>query len=180
MSDGDHLCSYYPILGIHVCRHCGKPDNVRDGKDLRNQVENYLKDQGYRTTCPHDPPPPIRLCEKCISDLTIRRIRCGDRVQVPFPDGHTEIWIVAYADYRTGYIAPAGYPDGEVKIAEVTHISCTLDEEHEYWVGKWAEGSPGRRQDTVARLYPLAWAKVTNAVPNPFPLGEGTDSARET
>lgn len=69
------------------------------------------------------------------------RIRCGDHVH-HIPSG--EDWVVAYADYVTGYLSWCGWPDGEAKIADCRLIKRATDAEHLDWLTQIANGD-GRR-----------------------------------
>lgn len=60
-------------------------------------------------------------------------MRTGDHV-LHNPSG--EEWIVAWADYATGYMAPCGWPTCEARIADCTIISRASDENSDDLVEK--------------------------------------------
>lgn len=85
-------------------------------------------------------------------------IRCGDTVTHK-PSG--ESWLVAYADYVSGYLAWFGYPDGEARIEDCELVKSCSDEEHAKEVSEWLDkphsrdsyGCENRRVVNVRRLY---------------------------
>jgi hypothetical protein len=86
-----------------------------------------------------------------------RRIRCGDVVRHRPSD---EEWLVAYADYETGDLAWAGWPEGGAKIADCDLIEARNDQRHVECVGAWIGPIRSRRSDAVRRLYPEAVAEI--------------------
>ena len=86
-----------------------------------------------------------------------RRIRCGDVVRHR-PTG--EEWLVAYADYETGYLAWAGWPDGRAKIADCDLIEARDHRRHVESVGAWIGPIRSSRSEAVRRLYPEAVAEI--------------------
>lgn len=56
-----------------------------------------------------------------------RRIRTADHVHHK-PSG--EEWVVGFADYETGYLAPLGWPDCDAKISDCDLIKAADDEEY--------------------------------------------------
>ena len=83
------------------------------------------------------------------------RLRCGDTV-VHEPSG--EEWLVAYADYDTGYLAAAGWPESRVQIKDCLLVNICTDAEHREEVALWV-GNPSsemrgdHRYRAVLRLY---------------------------
>lgn len=95
-----------------------------------------------------------------------RKIRCGDHV-LHRPTG--ESWVVAYADYETGRLAWAGYPDGTAAIADCELTKAACDGEHKLAVAEWAAfGNEGdHRRSAVLRLYGTAlYVPATPAEPS--------------
>ena len=54
------------------------------------------------------------------------RIRTGDTV---FHAPSEETWIVAWADYESGYMAPCGWPTCQAPIADCRLLKSASDEE---------------------------------------------------
>ena len=88
------------------------------------------------------------------------RFRCGDVVHHG-PSG--EDWVVAYADYESGKLAWAGWPEGVAEISDCTLVRKATDEKHASAVADWARGwrDGDHRWRAIARLYPDAWAAVS-------------------
>ena len=88
-----------------------------------------------------------------------RRIRCGDVVRHRPSD---EEWLVAYADYESGYLSWAGWPEGRALIAECELIDARSDEMHLEYVRAWlkAAHSADHRSAAVRRLYPETVAEI--------------------
>ena len=78
------------------------------------------------------------------------RIRCGDHV-LHRPSG--EEWVVAYADYESGNLAWAGWPDGSERIEDCDRIKTCDDLEHAAAVASWSRVTDDSRPSVVARLY---------------------------
>ena len=86
------------------------------------------------------------------------KLRCGDVVR----NKHNgDEWLVAYADYDSGYLSPFGWPEGECKIADCELVEACTDEEHLKQVALWLDkphstdysGMQDRRVGMVRRLY---------------------------
>ena len=85
------------------------------------------------------------------------KLRCGDVVR----NKHNgEEWLVAYADYESGYLSPFGWPEGECKISDCELVEAVSDEEHQKQVALWLDtphrgddGRQDRRVGMVRRLY---------------------------
>jgi hypothetical protein len=85
------------------------------------------------------------------------RIRCGDHV-LHRPSG--EEWVVAYADYESGNLAWAGWPDGSARIEDCDRIKTCDDLEHAAAVASWSRVTDDSRPSVVARLYGSATAQA--------------------
>ncbi|CAH1661871.1 hypothetical protein CHELA1G11_11999 [Hyphomicrobiales bacterium] len=87
-----------------------------------------------------------------MTENSTKRFRCGDIVR-HLPSG--EEWLLAYADYDTGYLSAAGWPDSEAKISDCDLVRAVDDDEHRKRVADWAPYND-RRGRAVARLYGAA------------------------
>lgn len=86
------------------------------------------------------------------------RIRTGDTVRHRPSD---EEWIVAFADYTTGKLAPCGWPGCLAEIADCDLLESCPDIEHEALVETLRNMGNDRggldfRAVAIGRLYPLS------------------------
>lgn len=76
--------------------------------------------------------------------------RCGDTVK-HMPTG--EIWLVAFADPDTKYLAPAGWPDSRAELSDCEIVRRCSDLEHVAAVTQWETVENDTRRGSVLRLY---------------------------
>lgn len=69
------------------------------------------------------------------------RIRTGDHV---YHKPSEEEWVVAFADYETGSLAPLGWPDCEAKIADCELLKAVDDDGYMNWLADLSVSSDRR------------------------------------
>ena len=78
-------------------------------------------------------------------------LRCGDLVR---HHASEETWVVAYADYDSGYLAWSGWPEGRALIRDVSLVRAVSDDEHRRHVEEWLSSTGvDHRRKAVKRLY---------------------------
>lgn len=86
-----------------------------------------------------------------------RPMRTGDHVHHA-PSGET--WVVAWADHKTGYMAPCGWPECQAKISDCTITKRATDDECADLIKQLRESSR-RDADNAARIAALSIAPST-------------------
>jgi hypothetical protein len=102
---------------------------------------------------------PTGVCEESarLRGVELGPMRCGDEVR---HNATGETWVVAYADYESGYLSWFGWPEGCTAIADCTRTRACSDGEHQRAVAQWLDvphrrddGSDDHRVATIRRLY---------------------------
>lgn len=81
--------------------------------------------------------------------MTEKRIRAGDHVHHK-PSG--EDWVILWADYSTGYLAPAGWPASEAQIQHCDVTKSLSDDEHQEFLDSIATSDHAPCQKAI-RMY---------------------------
>ena len=81
------------------------------------------------------------------------KIRAGDHVHHE-PSG--EDWVILWADYATGYLAPAGWPSSEAQIAHCRVTKSLTDAEHEAFLDDIATNNHPPCQKAIRMYRPEA------------------------